>query len=117
MVDLQAGEVRSSIAAPARGRRDWTKTPEAQGPVYGNRRRVRGVRGTRLMRRRGEYVERSLAHVDDTGGFRRTHLRGHQNILKRRLVHAGVQPRPAHAEGVRTGHAARAARPVRPRRA
>src|SRR5262249_24709608 len=73
-----------------RGRRDWTKTPEAQGPVYGNRRRVRGVRGKRLMRRRGEYVERSFAHVYDTGGFRRTHLRGHTNILKRLLVHAGA---------------------------
>jgi transposase len=42
------------------------------------------------MRRRGEYVERSFAHVYDTGGLRRTHLRGHQNILKRLLVHAGA---------------------------
>jgi transposase len=90
MVDLQAVEVRSYIAEPARGRRDWTKRPEAQGPVYGNRRRVRGARGKRLMRRRGEYVERSFAHVYDTGGLRRTHLRGHQNILKRLLVHAGA---------------------------
>ena len=90
LVDLQAVEVRSYIAEPERGRRDWTKAPEAQGPVYGNRRRVRGVRGKRLMRRRGEYVERSFAHVYDTGGFRRTHLRGHQNILKRLLVHAGA---------------------------
>ncbi|MBI3824824.1 MAG: transposase, partial [Candidatus Rokubacteria bacterium] len=62
----------------------------AQGPVYGNRRRVRGARGKRLMRCRGEYVERSFAHVYDTGGLRRTHLRGHQNILKRLLVHAGA---------------------------
>jgi transposase len=42
------------------------------------------------MRRRGEYVERTFAHVYDTGGLRRTHLRGHQNILKRLLVHAGA---------------------------
>jgi len=90
MIDLAAVAVRSYIAEPARGRRDWTKTPEAQGPVYGNRRRVRGARGQRLMRRRGEYVERSFAHVYDTGGLRRTHLRGHQNILKRLLVHAGA---------------------------
>jgi len=40
------------------------------------------------MRRRGEYVEPSFAHMYDTGGLRRTHLRGHQNILKRLLVHA-----------------------------
>ncbi len=42
------------------------------------------------MRRRGQYVERSFGHVYDTGGLRRTHLRGHQNILKRLLVHAGA---------------------------
>jgi len=42
------------------------------------------------MRRRGEYVEPSFAHMYDTGGLRRTHLRGHQNILKRLLVHAGA---------------------------
>ena len=42
------------------------------------------------MRRRGEYVERTFAHVYDTGGLRRTHLRGHPNILKRLIVHAGA---------------------------
>jgi hypothetical protein len=41
------------------------------------------------MRRRGETIERSFAHVYDTGGMRRTHLRGHTNILKRLLIHAG----------------------------
>ena len=41
------------------------------------------------MRRRGERIERSFAHVYDTGGMRRTHLRGHTNILKRLLIHAG----------------------------
>ena len=51
---------------------------------------MRGARGKRLLRCRGEYVERSFAHVYDTGGLRRTHLRGHQNILKRLLVHAGA---------------------------
>src|SRR5947208_3954259 len=87
MVDLDAVEIRSYMAEPDRGRRDWSKTPEAQAPVYGNRRRIRGARGRRLMRRRGETVERSFAHVYDTGGMRRTHLRGHPNILKRLLIH------------------------------
>jgi hypothetical protein len=41
------------------------------------------------MRRRGATVERSFAHLYDTGGMRRTHLRGHTNILKRLLIHAG----------------------------
>ena len=89
MVDLDAVGIRSYIAEPDRGRRDWSEEPEAQAPVYGNRRRIRGARGRRLMRRRGERIERSFAHVYDTGGMRRTHLRGHPNILKRLLIHAG----------------------------
>jgi transposase len=89
MVELDALGIRSYVSEPDRGRRDWSKEPEAQGPVYGNRRRIRGRRGRRLMRRRGEYVERAFAHIYDTGGMRRTHLRGHTNILKRLLIHAG----------------------------
>jgi len=88
LLDLLAVGVRSYIAEPDRGRRHWTNAPEAQRAVYGNRRRVRGGRGKRLLRCRGEYVERSFAHVYDTGGMRRTHLRGHRNILKRLLIHA-----------------------------
>jgi len=58
--------------------------------VYQNRRRVRGEYGKQLLRRRGELVERSFAHCYDTGGMRRTHLRGHENILKRQLIHVGA---------------------------
>jgi transposase len=90
MIDLDAIGVRSYIAEPHRGRRQWTTAPDAQRVVYGNRRRVRGGRGQRWLRRRGEYVERSFAHVYDTGGMRRTHLRGQRNILKRLLVHASA---------------------------
>ena len=90
MVDLAAVGIRSYIAEPDRGRRDWSNAPEAQAPVYGNRRRIRGARARRLMRRRGELIERPFAHGYDTGGMRRTHLRGHTNILKRLLIHAGA---------------------------
>jgi len=90
LVDLEAVAVRSYIAEPDRGRRDWTKSQAAQRPVYANRRRMRGARGKQLMRCRSQYVERSFAHMYDTGGLRRTHLRGHRNILKRLLVHAGA---------------------------
>ena len=89
LVDLAAVGIRSYVSEPDRGRRDWSKAPEAQAPVYGNRRRIRGRRGRRLMRQRGERIERSFAHLYDTGGMRRTHLRGHTNILKRVLIHAG----------------------------
>src|SRR5262249_59388634 len=90
MIDLHAVGVRSYFSEPNRGRRRWTNAPDAQGTVYGNRRRVGRARGKRLLRRRGEYMERSFAHVYDTGGLRRIHLRGHQNILKRLLVHASA---------------------------
>jgi transposase len=89
MVDLAAVGIRSYVSEPVRGRRDWSNAPEAQAPVYGNRRRMRGRRGRHLMRQRGERIERSFAHLYDTGGMRRTHLRGHSNILKRLLIHAG----------------------------
>ena len=89
MIDLTAVDLRSYVAEPDRGCRDWSKEPAAQSPVYANRRRIRGARGRRLMRQRGERIERSFAHLYDTGGMRRTHLRGHINILKRLLIHAG----------------------------
>jgi transposase len=90
LLTLRALGLRAYLAEPDRGRRCWAKEPEAQQPVYGNRRRVGGPRGRRLMRRRGEYVERTFAHVYGTGGLRRIHLRGHPNILKRLIVHAGA---------------------------
>ena len=89
MIDLEAVGIRSYVAEPDRGRRDWSREPKAQTPVYANRRRIRGARGRRLMRQRGERIERSFAHLYDTGGMRRTYLRGHTNILKRLLIHAG----------------------------
>jgi transposase len=89
MVELHALGVRSYVAEPDRGRRAWSNAPEAQAPVYRNRRRIRGRRGRRLMRQRRERIERSFAHLYETGGMRRTHLRGHANILKRVLIHAG----------------------------
>lgn len=89
LVDLQALEVRTYIAEPDRGRRNWTKAPAARDAVYANRRRIRGTRGRALQRQRSERLERPNAHLYETGGLRRTHLRGHTNILKRLLVHVG----------------------------
>lgn len=80
-------EMRTYISEPDRGRRRWNEDTEAQQSVYGNRRRIRGRRGKSLMRKRGELVERSFAHCYDTGGMRRTHLKQHDNILKRLLIH------------------------------
>jgi len=88
LVTQSEREIRTYLSEPNRGRRQWTDKSEAKAAVYGNRRRIRGSRGKALLRRRGELLERSFAHCYDTGGMRRTHLREHENILKRLLVHA-----------------------------
>ena len=72
------------------GQRHWEGKSEEQQAVYANRRRMNAIYGKQLLRKRGELIERSFAHCYDTGGMRRTHLRGHQNILKRLLIHVGA---------------------------
>lgn len=80
-------DIRSYVSEPNRGTRRWVGKSTERDAVYANRRRIRGNRGKQLLRKRGELIERSFAHCYDTGGMRRTHLRGHENILKRVLVH------------------------------
>ena len=85
--DLAEVEIRSYVSEPDRGRRDWDGKTAERDAVYANRRRIRGQRGKRLLRKRGELVERPFAHCYETGGMRRTHLQTHRKILKRLLVH------------------------------
>jgi transposase len=87
LLDREAVGVRSYLSEPDRGRRTWKKKAEACAAVYRNRRRIRGARGLRLLRLRGERLERPFAHLYETGGMRRVYLRGHTNILKRLLIH------------------------------
>lgn len=85
---VQSYRVRTYIPErQQKGRRNWEGKSGQQQAVYANRRRVQGHYGKSLLRRRGEFVERSFAHCYDTGGMRRTHLRKHPNILKRQLIH------------------------------
>ena len=90
LVVLKEVAVRSYCSEPDRGRRNWIGKEEEKAAVYQNRRRIRGARGKRLLRQRGERVERSFAHLYETGGMRRTHLRRQDNIIKRLLIHAGA---------------------------
>ena len=85
--DLAEVEIRSYVSEPDKGRRDWEGKSVERDAVYANRRRIRGHRGKALLRKRGELLERPFAHCYETGGMRRTHLRGHPNILKRLLIH------------------------------
>jgi transposase len=87
--DLHEVGCRSYIPEPDRGPRKWAGKAEEQKQVYANRRRTRGERSKRLQRKRSELTERSMAHMYETGGMRRVHLKGRDNILKRLLVHAG----------------------------
>ncbi|MDA0833878.1 MAG: transposase [Planctomycetota bacterium] len=64
--------------------RRWTDKPEDFEAAYrANRRRNKGARGQRLQKQRSERVERSFAHTCETGGARRTWLRGIEKVTKR----------------------------------
>jgi transposase len=88
--DLETLEIRTYISEPDRGPQSWIDQAPERDAVYANRRRIRGDRGKRLLRKRGELVERPCAHLYETGRFRRVHVRGHENVHKRLLVHAGA---------------------------
>jgi transposase len=70
----------------------WTDKPDEQREaVYANRRRVRGRRSKKLQRLRSEMTERSFAHVCETGGARRTWLRGLAKVTKRYLIQVAAR--------------------------
>jgi hypothetical protein len=82
----EALEVSTYIPERKRaGKRNWDGKQSEQQAVESNQSRVTGDYGKQLLRRRGELVERSFAHCCETGGMRRSALRGHENILKRLL--------------------------------
>ena len=66
------------------------KTPQQKRTVMNNRARTERDYGKRLQRKRSERVERSFAHVCETGGGRRTWLRGLDNVRKHHLVKAAA---------------------------
>ena len=76
MVEMAELEVRSYVAEPDRGTRNWDGKQAEKQAVYGNRRRITGARGQRLQRQRGERIERNFAHQFDTGGLDRLLVRG-----------------------------------------
>jgi hypothetical protein len=86
---LDDGPWKTRIAEPrpSKGYSRWHGDDEARAAVYGNRNRLKSGVGKEAMRKRGEIVERSFAHVLERGGMRRTWLRGRENVHKRYLVH------------------------------
>jgi len=90
MVGLADMEVRSYVAEPDRGPRNWDGKEAEKEAVHGNRRRVHGERGKRLQRQRGERIERNFAHQFDTGGLDRLYVRGLDNVHKKFLIQAAA---------------------------
>ena len=111
-LDGNVWKTRISEPKPANGVLRWHGDEAAQKAVYANRSRLKSGVGRRAMRKRGEMVERSFAHVLDRGGMRRAWLRGRENLHKRYLIHVagfnlgvlmrtmfGCGIRPARLEG------------------
>jgi transposase len=85
---MRAAGVRSYIPEKKQaGQRHWVGKAEERQAVYANQERVQRQMGKRLLAKRGELIERTFAHCYETDGMRRTHLRKHDNIVKRLLVH------------------------------
>ncbi len=72
-----------------RGERHWKSHGgrETALAIYANRERVKRPKGKQLQRDRGELIERTFAHACETGGARRTRLRGLENVKKRYVLH------------------------------
>ena len=90
VLGLEQLEVRTYIAEPDRGPRNWLGKAAEKAAVYGNRRRIQGQRGKSLQRQRGERIERNFAHQFDTGGLDRLYVRGKQNVHKKLLIQAAA---------------------------
>jgi transposase len=88
LAECAAYDLRTYIPERTERRpRRWTDKPAGwRDAFHANRRRVRGQRSRRLQRLRSERVERSFAHVCNTGGARRSWLRGIEDVQKRYLV-------------------------------
>ena len=90
MVGMAELGVRSYVAEPDRGPRNWDGKKAEKAAVYSNRRRIKGDRGKRMQRQRGEKIERNFAHQFDTGGLDRLYVRGLQNVHKKFLIQAAA---------------------------
>jgi transposase len=103
---LEGGVWKTRIAEPepSKGYLRWHGDEAARKAVYANRVRLRSDIGRETMRRRGELVERSFAHILDRRGMRRAWLRGRENLHKRYLIHVagfnlGVLMRALYGQG------------------
>jgi transposase len=87
LAECEHWNTRTYIPEPEGREYNWEDKPQAwRQATLRNRRRVKGPRSKRLQKLRSELVERSFAHVCETGGGRRTWLRGLLKVTKRYVV-------------------------------
>ncbi len=87
LAECEQWNTRTYIPEPKRRGYNWEDKPEEwRKATVANRRRVKGPRSKRLQKKRSELVERSFAHVCETGGGRRMWLRGLSKVTKRYVV-------------------------------
>jgi transposase len=87
LAECERWNTRTYIPEPKGREYNWEDKPEAwRKATEANRRRTKGARSKRLQKKRSELVERSFAHVCETGGGRRTWLRGLAEVTKRYVV-------------------------------
>jgi transposase len=86
---LQELSLKTVISDPRRAQRRFDKLSSAQRQTLARAQRsVSSKYGRKLLRKRGQHIERSFAHVLDAGGMRRATLRGLENLNKRHQIAA-----------------------------
>ena len=87
---IQQSGIKTVISDPLRNRRVDKLEPSQREVVRRARRAARSGYGKALLRRRGMHIERSFAHLLDSGGMRRATLRGQHNLDKRYKIAAAT---------------------------
>jgi transposase len=87
---IQESRIKTVISDPLRNRRLDKLNPGQRAVVRRARRSTKSGYGKALLRRRGMHIERSFAHILDSGGMRRATLRGQRNLDKRYKIAAAT---------------------------
>jgi Transposase DDE domain len=93
LFELGRAEYRTYIPVPdQKGQRSFTDKGGmlAREAFHHNRARVRRAKGKKLLRLRGERIERTFALACETGAHRRVRLRGRDNARKRYIAHVAA---------------------------
>jgi transposase len=93
LLELRRAQYRTYIPVPKQsGQRRFTDKGGMLGreAFHDNGRRVRRPKGKKLLRRRGELIERTFALACETGAHRRVRLRGRENVRKRYMAHVAA---------------------------